>query len=171
MAIEKLHQRGEACLRDLLFHGSALDGLDFAVGFFLLGGRERVDVVEDVSSFVDGERGAHFAEHVVLGFACEHGVLVRCCFVWKGKARRQGFFGGLISGVSLHSSLCYSLFLLSFWMYTYIASHPCRRQFLEAEARHRQRVGREAQSGACHEGVKKPSLWREMLVSQGGEVR
>ena len=28
-------------------------------------------MVEDVGAFVDGEGGAHFAEHVVLGFACE----------------------------------------------------------------------------------------------------
>lgn len=80
MAIEEFHQRDEACLRDLLLHGSALDGLDFGVGFFLLGGRERVDVVEDVDPFVDGERGAHFAEHVVLRFACGGGVLVRVFF-------------------------------------------------------------------------------------------
>ena len=69
MLIQKLHQGYEACLWDLQFHGFALDGLDFGVRGFLLRRRERVDVVEDVGAFVDGEGGAHFAEHVVLGFA------------------------------------------------------------------------------------------------------
>jgi hypothetical protein len=42
----------------------------------LLGrGGEGVDMVEDVDGFVDGEGGAHFGEHVVLGFACESLVL------------------------------------------------------------------------------------------------
>lgn len=36
----------------------------------LLGG-QGVDVVEDVDTLVDGEGGAHFAEHVVLGLAWE----------------------------------------------------------------------------------------------------
>ena len=72
LAIQVLHQRHQPGLRHLQFHGAALDGLDFGVGGFLFGrGGEGVDVVEDVDGFVDGEGGAHFAEHVVLGFACE----------------------------------------------------------------------------------------------------
>lgn len=35
-------------------------------------------MVEDVGAFVDGEGGAHFAEHVVLGFAW--GLVVRFRF-------------------------------------------------------------------------------------------
>ena len=69
MLVEELHQGHKACLRDLQFHGFALDGLDFGVRGFLFRGREGVDVVEDVGAFVDGQGGAHFAEHVVLGFA------------------------------------------------------------------------------------------------------
>jgi hypothetical protein len=32
-------------------------------------GGQGVDVVEDIDRFVDAQRRAHFAEHVVLGFA------------------------------------------------------------------------------------------------------
>jgi hypothetical protein len=39
------------------------------VSAFLLGGGQRVDVVEDVGGFGYAEGGAHFGEHVVLGFA------------------------------------------------------------------------------------------------------
>lgn len=72
-SVQKLHQADETRLRHLLLHSAALDGLDFLVGFLLLLRRgQRVDVVEDVDAFADAaERGAHFAEHVVLGFACE----------------------------------------------------------------------------------------------------
>lgn len=74
--VQELHQRQQACLRDLQFHGTALDGLDFGVGFILLGcGGQGVDVVEDVGGLVDAEGGAHFAKHVVLGFAYDFGSL------------------------------------------------------------------------------------------------
>lgn len=39
----------------------------FPLGFGGQGG----DVLEDVGGIVDGEGGAHFGEHVVLGFAWE----------------------------------------------------------------------------------------------------
>jgi hypothetical protein len=80
--VEELHQRDEAWLRDLQGHRFALDGLDFRVSSFLLGGGERVDVVEDVGGFGDGKGGPHFGEHVVLGFAW--GVVRLVGFVgWK----------------------------------------------------------------------------------------
>lgn len=69
LLVEELHQGHEACLRDLQFHGFALDGLDFGVRGFLLRRWQRVDVVEDVGALVDAQSGAHFAEHVVLGLA------------------------------------------------------------------------------------------------------
>jgi hypothetical protein len=56
-------------LRALRGHGGAFYGADFLMGFFLLRGWEGVDVVEDVGGFADGEGGAHFGEHVVLGEA------------------------------------------------------------------------------------------------------
>lgn len=71
-AVEQLQQAHEARLRDLGVHGAALDGLDFGVGGCLFFRGQRVDVVEDVDGGVlDGERGAHFGEHVVLRFAWE----------------------------------------------------------------------------------------------------
>lgn len=67
--LEVVHQREEARLRRLGGHGFGLDGADLLERRFLLGGGERVDVVEDVNTFGYGEGGAHLAEHIVLGYA------------------------------------------------------------------------------------------------------
>lgn len=67
--IEIRHELDEAWLWLLEAHGAALDGADGFVGGGLLVGGEGVDVFEDVDGFVDGEGGAHFGEHVVLGEA------------------------------------------------------------------------------------------------------
>lgn len=71
MLVEEFHESHKTCLRDLLLHCFALDGLDFGMGGFLLCFRQRVDVVEDVGALVDGEGGAHLAEHVILRFTWE----------------------------------------------------------------------------------------------------
>lgn len=67
--VEKSHQLHKPGLRNLLLHCSALDCLDLGMRIFLLLGRQTVDVIQDVDRFVDVERAAHFAEHVVLWFA------------------------------------------------------------------------------------------------------
>jgi hypothetical protein len=68
--IQELHQCQQPSLWDLQFHSAALNGLDLGMGLFLLDcGGQGVDVVEDIDRFVDAQRRAHFAEHVVLGFA------------------------------------------------------------------------------------------------------
>lgn len=48
----------EARLGLLVDHGGGFDGADGGLGLFLGGVGERVDVVEDVGGFVDGEGGS-----------------------------------------------------------------------------------------------------------------
>jgi hypothetical protein len=72
------------------------------VGGFLLGrGGEGVDVVEDVGGLVDGEGGAHFGEHVVLGFAFEEVLLV-----WIGKFWGSRYFFSFLFFLGTGEMVC-----------------------------------------------------------------
>lgn len=67
--VEIAHEGHEAWLGSLFGHGGALDGFYGGGGGWAGRGGQRGDVVEDVDGFGDLEGGAHFAKHVVLGFA------------------------------------------------------------------------------------------------------